>query len=59
MAAVLTKPRARITQQDGATFIRFAEKPAAEVRTALKQQGAQFIRHRGAWMLPLSPAGAR
>ncbi len=52
-----TRLRARISTENGRTFVRFFRIPPREIRDALKQQGAQFLAHRSAWVLP-APAGA-
>lgn len=52
MTATSTKLRARVTQEDSRTLVRFPRKPDAAVRAYLKAQGAQFVGPLGARALP-------
>lgn len=58
--AVLARPRPRctVTLDNGRHWYRFPSPPAPEFRASMKEQGAQYAGHRGAWFLPTEPARA-
>jgi hypothetical protein len=49
--AVTPKVRARITERDGRTWVRFDQKPSEELRRSMKAEGWQWSPRRGAWSL--------